>query len=158
MAPSALLDLSARGTGLAYGGYTIQLPTGKYIGRADFETQIYAPKPIIVRDTPYVWTVKPFVNKAGKKHYNLIAGAAAGKWTAEGNKVIKQANETIAGNAKSGAWYVHKQDEFSPVLAGGKGASKAVPFSFVAQIPIEGPGGIARDVDSVPGPVQIEIV
>ncbi|CAD6959311.1 unnamed protein product, partial [Tilletia laevis] len=130
------------------------------------------------------WTVKPFVNKAGKKHYNLIAGAAAGKWTAEGNKVyafaapvsgqskatdlvlqkahngyyIKQANETIAGNAKSGAWYVHKQDEFSPVLAGGKGASKAVPFSFVAQIPIEGPGGIARDVDSVPGPVQIEIV
>ncbi|KAE8235741.1 hypothetical protein A4X06_0g9775, partial [Tilletia controversa] len=147
-----------------------------------FETQIYAPKPIIVRDTPYVWTVKPFVNKAGKKHYNLIAGAAAGKWTAEGNKVyafaapvsglptwssrrrttgtsaIKQANETIAGNAKSGAWYVHKQDEFSPVLAGGKGASKAVPFSFVAQIPIEGPGGIARDVDSVPGPVQIEIV
>ncbi|KAE8251227.1 hypothetical protein A4X13_0g4096 [Tilletia indica] len=182
MAPSAL----ATTTGLAYGGYTIQLPiSGKYIGRADFETAIYAPKPIIVRETPYVWTVQPITTKSGKKQYNLIAGsAAAGRWTAQGEKVysfvapvdgqkaatslileqgtkkgsyyIKQANETVAGDIKSGGWYVHKTDEFSPVFAGGKSSSKAVAFRFVEQIAIEGPGGIARS--DVPGPVQVEIV
>ncbi|CAD6948217.1 unnamed protein product [Tilletia controversa] len=167
----ALLNTLHRSTGLPKGDYTIQLPTGKYIGRAEIESEIFAPKPIVVRSTPFVWTVQPIKVKDGLERYNILPGSdAAGHWTAQGDGVyafaakvpgqdeaselilqkaraggyfIKQANETVAGHAKSGAWYVYKQDEFSPVFAGGKGAMMAAPFTFVAQKKTEGTNGIA---------------
>ncbi|KAK0535730.1 hypothetical protein OC834_001418 [Tilletia horrida] len=196
MAPPAnAIDLVAArapsATDYVVGPFTIKVPgTNKYIGRAEIETALYAPKPIIVRDTPYVWYVEPKLYTKPPFHYNLIAGnSPAGRWTAQGKKVysfvapvdgqdaatdlqleyvggsrkkgytyyIKQSNQSVVGRPTSGAWYVHKTDEFAPVLAGTKG--KATAFRFIPQpIPIEGPGGIARSEDEHLGPVQVDIL
>ncbi|KAK0527201.1 hypothetical protein OC835_005049 [Tilletia horrida] len=190
MAPSAM-DLLAPRTVIASGPEYLAGPfnikvsgTQKFIGRADFETADFAPKPIIVREEPYEWFIEPKKSASANEplYYNLIAGgAAAGHWTAEGNKVssfvapvegqeaasklqlqhvggsiekgftyyIKQANESVAGKPKSGAWYVDSVDELAPVLAGTRG--RASTFRFVS---------LARPspIDIHLGPVKVDIV
>ncbi|KAK0553483.1 hypothetical protein OC846_000890 [Tilletia horrida] len=81
----AVSNLDVRASQPIIGGPVhIRLPSGKYIGRADIETALYAPKPIIVRDTPYTWQV---YGKENTTHYNLIAGKEAGSWSSNGHQV-----------------------------------------------------------------------
>ncbi|KAK0565995.1 hypothetical protein OC844_000958 [Tilletia horrida] len=71
---------------------------------------------------------------------------------------IKQSNLSVAGQPKSGAWYVHKPDKFAPVFAGTKGKATAFQFEIEDVSRIKGSAGSARSEDEHLGPVHVDIL